>query len=73
MMPSFTSVIENNYPSEKISEVPCIVTGKTGVTQVNYTPTMVMLEAAAIPTITTIIIFLSNDQTYSNMFGPIYT
>jgi len=57
MVPSLTSVIENNYPSEKFSEVHCIVTGKTGVTQVNYTPTVVMLAAAAIPAITTIIIF----------------
>jgi hypothetical protein len=57
MVPSLTSVIENNYPSEKISEVHCNVTGKTGVTQVNYTPTMVMVAAAAIPAITTITIF----------------
>lgn len=57
MVPSLTSVIENNYPSEKISEVHCIVTGKIGVTQVNYTPTVVMLAAAATPAITTIIIF----------------
>jgi hypothetical protein len=56
MVPNVTSVIENNYPSEKISEVYCNVTGKTGVRQVNYTPTMVMLAAAAIPAITTIII-----------------
>lgn len=57
MVPSLASVFENNYPSEKISEVHCNVTGKTGVTQVNYTPTMVMLAAAAIPAMRTIIIF----------------
>ena len=55
MVPSLTSGIENDYPSEKISEVHCNITGTTGVTQVNYTPTMVMLAAAAIPAITTII------------------
>jgi hypothetical protein len=57
MVSSLTSVIENNYPSEKMSEAHCNVTSKTGVTQVNYTPTMVMLAAAAISAITTITIF----------------
>lgn len=57
MVPNLTSVIENNYTSEKNSEVHCNVTGKTGVTQVNYTLTMAMLAAAAIPAITAIIIF----------------
>jgi energy-converting hydrogenase Eha subunit C len=55
MAPSLTSVIENNNPSEKISEIHCKLTGMIGVIQVNYTPTMVMLAAAAIPAITIII------------------